>query len=367
MRRRQRKDLRARRRQHGRTRKADRPRFVLDRETYPDVRKAHIVPRLIQRSFAVGDKVAVHVDGSDRCVLMPTTKAGTRERYYRRVGPTGERIDDVEACLSVVEDKAHMPLKEIIAGEPMTPERKGILAQLLGVQMLRGPAFFEQREELLVPMLRELRTEDFTARGLALVDGDVELARTKAIDAYLGPTQRFLTMLTMAVKMATVLGHMRWHVLRFTSPVLAYSDHPVVLWPMDRATSTPFARQGLAPLSALEVRVPLAPDVAILMNWVDRSDKAAVHLQSQAAAELNAFTVGQADRQWMHRPGSEPIVSEGIFAPISRLVDPSYARPTLLRSARRLTAQHFLERVREVRHVNSVEVLVDLPPRRPRR
>jgi len=195
---------------------------------------------------------------------------------------------------------------------------------------------------------------------MASAGGDVERARKRIIDAFLDPTQGFLTMLTTAVKMATVLAHMRWQVLRFNRPLLAYSDHPVVLWPMDLATSAPFARQGLGPLSALEIRVPIAPEAAILMNWVDRSDEAAVPVGARAAAELNAFTVAQADRQWMHRPGSEPEVPKGVFAPISRLVEPSYDRSALLSSARRRTAQAFIARCKDRRHVDDVEVLVDV-------
>jgi hypothetical protein len=37
---------------------------------------------------------------------------------------------------------------------------------------------------------------------------------------------------------------------------------------MEVSRSGPFERQGLGPLSAFEVRLPIAPDVAILMNSV---------------------------------------------------------------------------------------------------
>jgi hypothetical protein len=345
---------------HARSGAVDRPRLVLKGEKYPEVKAAHIVPRMYQRAFAVDDQVAVHVDGDTTCVLMPTLKAATRARYYRRIRPSGESIDDVEASLAFVEDKATRPLADLIAGEPMTPERKGGVAQLVGLQMLRGPAFFEQREEFLRPILEGLEKKDFRPRGLAAVGGDVELARKRTVEAYLDPTQRFITMLTTAVKMATVLALMRWQVVRFDGPLLAYSDHPVVLWPLEAARSAPFARQGLAPLVALEVRMPISPDAAIVMTWVDRSDETHVSLGPRAAAELNAFTVGQAARQWMHQPGSEPDVATGVFAPASRLLEPAYDRATALRSVRRVTAQQFIERVKNRRHVHDVEVIVDI-------
>lgn len=350
-----------RRDHHAKIGALDRPRLVLGHDSFPEVKSSHIVPRMYQRPWAIDDRVAVHVDGANACVLVSTRKSGTRSRYYQRTRPSGEKIDDIEASLAYVEDKATEPLTDLIAGKPITAEHKGGVAQLLGLQMLRGPAFFEQREELLAPILEDLRPADFKHRALAAAGGDVANVRRELMNAYLDPTQRFLTMLTTAVKMATVLSHMRWQILRFAAPVLAYSDHPVVLWPLDVRRTAPFSRQGLGPLSTLEIRVPIAPDAAILMTWVDRSDEANVPLGPLAAGELNAFTVGQADRQWMHRPGADPPLSSGILAPVSRLAEPSYDRGVALRSARRATAARFLERVKDRRHVRDVEVLVDLP------
>jgi hypothetical protein len=91
---------------------------------------------------------------------------------------------------------------------------------------------------------------------------------------------------------------------------------------------------------------------------------ALVHMH--ATGELNAFTVGQADRQWMHQPGSEPEVPTGSFAPISRLVEPTYDREAMLRSARHARAQGYVARVKNREHAQAVEVLLDVGPE-PRR
>lgn len=118
---------------------ADRPSLVLDRASYPRVETAHIVPRMYQKAFAVDGKVAVHTQRNLDCVLRSTKIAGTRPAFYRRARPDGEQIDDVEACLAAVEDKAAPPLKDVIAGGPLTVERKGVLAQFVCplLQMLR--------------------------------------------------------------------------------------------------------------------------------------------------------------------------------------------------------------------------------------
>lgn len=361
MNRRHRTRRQGRRAHHAKTGALDRPRLILERDSFPEVKSSHIVPRMYQRTWAIGHQVAVHVDGAGACVPMSTRNAGTRSRYYQRTRPSGEKIHDIEASLAYVEDKATEPLSGLITAKRITAEGKGGVAQLLALQMLRGPAFFEQRKELLAPILEELRPTDFQPRAVAAAGGDVAKVRRQLMSAYLDPTQRFMTMLTTGAKMATVLSHMRWQILRFDGPVLAYSDHPVVLWPMDVQRTAPFSRQGLGPLGALEIRVPIAPDAAILMTWVDQSDEADVPLGPLAAGELNAFTVGQAQRQWMHRLGSEPPVPGGPFPPVSRLVERSYDRRIALRSARRATAARFLDRVKDRQHVHDVEVIVDGP------
>jgi hypothetical protein len=340
----------------------DEPSIVLNRTSYPVVKKGHIVPRMYQRSFAVDDKVAVHTDGSSECALMSTKTAGTRPRFYRRVRPDGEEIDDVEASLAYVEDKATQPLRQLIAGDPLSVEHKGILAQFLAVQMLRGPAFFEHREQLLLPIIEGMQASDFKPEALAAAGGDVELARQRAREQILGSTLSSRSMLSRSAKVGTLLGYMCWYIVRFDDKVLAYSDHPVVMWPMDVAMAPAPGTQQFGPLSALELRVPLAPDVALLLNWVDRSDPIDAALDPSAAAELNALTVAQADRQWMHRPGDEPELADGPLRPLSRLVEPAYDRSAMLRAARRAGAEQFLARVQDREFVKNVEVLTDLGP-----
>jgi Protein of unknown function (DUF4238) len=335
----------------------------------PRVDNGHIVPRMFQRAWeGEGRRVAVHADRRAVCEVKSTKVVGARGPYYRRTRPRhGTEIDDIEASLAYVEDKAAPVLRQLIAGKPLTVERKGGLAQLFGVQMMRGPAFFAQHEEIHRSVLEGIQASDLKPGHLASVGGDLDLARKQVIDVHLDSTYRFVTMLRYAVKVAGILSLMRWHVLRFDASLLAYSDHPVVLWPMNVKRTRPFSRQGLGPLTMLEIRVPIAPDAAILMNWIDRSDEVGVPMNRNAAAELNAFTVAQADKEWMHQAGSEPEIAEGIFAPLSRLIDPSYDRAAAERSVRRAHADKFHKRAAKRQWVNELDVVVDVgtsPPLR---
>jgi hypothetical protein len=64
---------------------------------------------------------------------------------------------------------------------------------------------------------------------------------------------------------------MHWSLVAFDRGRLAISDHPVIVWPLDRATSRkPTAndlRAGV--IETLEVFVPIGPTHLLLMTWRD--------------------------------------------------------------------------------------------------
>lgn len=341
--------------------RGERPAFTIDGSESPTVNEGHIVPRMYQAAWEDEQRrVAVHrvPENGVGCRARSTKRVTTRGAYYRRTRPDGQQSDDVEDSLRRLEDKATEPLRSLVDGGEMGEEAKGTLAQLFSVQMFRGPAFFSHREELVRPRLETAGAEDFTRYGLAAAGGDLEVVREKAIGAYLDPTKRFVTMMAYAVKAASVLGLMRWQILRFEQPVLAYSDHPVVLWPNGMRTARPFAKQGIGALQALEIRVPISSEAAILMNWIDRDDVGAMAVPVEAASELNAFTVSQAEKEWMHKLGSEPDMAEGNCEPLSRFIDPAYDAREARQSLRHGLASQHIDRVRGKEFVNEVEVLV---------
>ena len=80
---------------------------VMKRDSYPVVNDGHIVPVCYLRNFAAGGRVTVNpVDGAQRPSDRPVRKVATRKRAYRRIRPDSAGIDDVEASLQTIEDKA---------------------------------------------------------------------------------------------------------------------------------------------------------------------------------------------------------------------------------------------------------------------
>lgn len=334
------------------------PRNVLTRVSYSPVKKGHVVPQTYQRNFAVDDQVAVHIDGRAKCVRMRVRDAGTRPRFYRRTRPSGVEIDDIEASLSVVEDRITPIFVELLSGADLTLVRKGGLAQFYGLQMVRGPAFLGYRQELIRAMLDQLTPADLKPRALARAHGDAAAVAAKVGEAYLDKTNQLTSMLGLAIKFASILGCMRWQILRLADPVLAYSDHPVVVWPSDVETCTPHPKPRFGAINALEVCAPLSPHLAVLMTWSDGPDATQrVDAARSDAEELNAMVIAQADRQWMHRVDAEPPVARGRLLPLSRRFVTGYTAEHLAQSSRRAAAQRFLQQAMKKPFVDDIDIV----------
>lgn len=234
---------------------------------YPSVDKGHIVPRVYLRNFANGSQIELHLVGTESSHVVNIAKAGTRQRPYRRTRPSGEQIDDAEWSLAHIERAAAPLLHEVEERWPLTFEDKRTLAEFFAVQMVRGPRFFDYRAELVEQSLRaqadQLREE--TALPEQVIQHQVELAGEK----FLSDTGRLVSMLGLSRLVTTHLASMHWTLLRFDRPVIAVSDQPVVIWPLTRGRSDASIDPAWGPGEALEVRVPVSSNLAMVMAWVD--------------------------------------------------------------------------------------------------
>jgi hypothetical protein len=341
--------------------KALRPRLVLERGSYSVVKKGHIIPATYQRNFAIDGRVAVHPVSQSGCFLQAPENTGTRSRFYRRRRPDGSEIDDVEASLSAIEDVAGPVLASVAAGASIDEDVKGILAQFFAVQMVRGPLFFSTVQDGASKVVSEgVRRDTVTPELLRRFDGDIAAIRQAALEEFW--MRRFQDMLARAQKASSILGCMRWRLARFAQPVVAYSDQPVVVWPVGRLVVDECPKQPiLGPLSALEIRIPISPTEILLMTWDDVSDdQMPIAVPMLYAAETNALVIAQADEQWMHRPGEEPPVAGHLLRPISGALDPSYDHNVVQHSLRRRTAARHLDRVADRQFVSTVQLITSI-------
>lgn len=302
--------------------------YVNVRYPYPSVYRAHVVPKAYLRNFAADEKIAVRKGGVTASVEVKSVeKAGTRARFYRRTRPkSGDEIHDIEWSLSHIEDKAAPILREINDSWPLDPARKAVIAEFFGYQLVRGPRWMDWHRRYVDDLLETYR------RVASPSDDDF----AKAKEQYESDSYRMTKMLDLGIRVASILGCMRWSLVEFSSPLIATSDHPVDVWQASATTRVAVGSANEGVRDALEVRVPLTPTSVLLMTWIDERDGTTARLvgDAQQAGTLNAFAVANADRQWFHLPGTNPPVASGQLTPLAPQLMPGYAASTIAASQR---------------------------------
>jgi hypothetical protein len=235
-------------------------------------------------------------------------------------------------------------LRALRAQWPLQLNEKGVLAEFFGLLLVRGPNWRNWHEDFT----RRFVAEQEGTLGLQASDAksvDVESVLDQAASEelerhLLGDTQRLIRMITLSRKIAGVIGSMHWALVEFRSPMVATSDHPVVVWPGGAGARQPERMPMNAGLfDTLEIRVPVSPTLAVLVTWADWPDRNHDLLQGARhhATSLNAFTVAEAERQLFHLPEHVPPVGSGRFMPLSAELTPGYSA-SIAESSRRRAA-----------------------------
>lgn len=315
------------------------------------MKNAHIVPRTYLENFASDGRIGVYQVVERKTLVLSVANVGTRFRFYERERPDGTPINDIEWSLGHGEAVATPVLRAFADLWPLTNTDKHKLAMLFAYQLLRGPRFKDEYEGFTQRFIDEYKSDaKFTK-----VDEEQMAAFDRAL---MGDSYRLIRMLAMGTTLTSILASMHWTLVEFRSPVVATSDHPVVLWPGGVASRSPqFTPLGVGALDCLEVRLPLSPRHAVLMTWLDDEDSR-VRGTRQHAAHFNAFTIASAERQWFHLPAATPPTTSGSLLPLSHELVPVYSASVAASSVRRAkTSQHVQEKTGRDLHDQEVAIV----------
>jgi hypothetical protein len=297
---------------------------------YPEVKNSHIVPRTYLENWAVDGRIGVVQVLERKRLEMAIENVGTRNRFYQRERPDGSKIDDIEWTLSEIESKAAPLLRSFDAAWPLPRDDKVMLATLFAFQHLRTPRWTETFEIRSDRFLKDYDAENPTA---------LSAEEREKFNAHLrGDSNRLIMMLSTATTGTAIFASMHSALIEFDQPLVATSDHPLFLWQGAESCSpsaTEITQIGM--LECIEIRLPLSPTRAVLMTWSDHPDDEHVRVRGTRdhAANLNAFTVASAERQWFHRPGASTPLASGALQPLSLQVIPGYTAAAATTSRRR--------------------------------
>lgn len=309
---------------------------------YPNVKKGHIVPAVYLRNFAVDGKIAAYRVEGGRELIRKVEKAGRRYRPYRRLRQDGTPIDDIEWMLAELEGIAAPVLREFEDRWPLDGDDKQKLAELFAFQLLRGPRYKAEYEAMTQRFVDEWNQRE-DMKGL---DHNESVAFDEAL---LSDSYRLTRMIAMGMTLTSILVSTHWTLVEFSSPVLATSDHPVVVWTgVQQLRPHAVKLHGVGILESLECRLPLSPTRGVLMTWADKPDdeEARVVGSHQHAMNFNAFTIANADREWFTLPGTSAPRAAGIVPPLSTQLVRGYTPDVARRSERRAqVSAHVREKV----------------------
>lgn len=233
-----------------------------------------------------GKRVAVLNLPLDRGAFVASTKNLSVEKDLYAIETPEGRDQVIERELAGAIDSAFsVAIEALLRGEPASHLD---LAAAIGFQLMRGPE--------VKAHLGSIKTEIARAKekfSKLFAGEEVDEAALENIVESAEQNEWVAALVSSILDVAEVFTRMRWHLIYFAEPLLVTSDSPISYWRRD-ALNNGMVGMGLE--SVDEVRLPLAPTLALVMTWEEgptrrfRGDVA-------MAREFNIGTVQFAQQQ----------------------------------------------------------------------
>jgi hypothetical protein len=338
---------------------------------------SHLVPRAYLRAWTDDRGAAcVHpvkpppgapADATPQPQEQGVAGIAVRELLLAGERPDGETFHDVDWSVAQDEDAIAPVLRRIRELWPLSRENKAAVAELIALQVVRGPREFARLDAIVEAELEVFAQFTDHPPGDGVVDGRLtEEALQQLREDMTGSTHRMTRMLKHARMGTSIIGSMQWSLVEFDEPVLATSDHPVHLWPLDQRSLRPQATATPGFRETLEVKWPLAPSLALLATWQDVGDDPEPLTGTEPlAASLNTCVIAQAEEQWLHRPDVRPPRRQPseLLNPWSRHLFAAYNERAANRSARRQQVAEILRPLLGSRTPESAAKIAFIAPR----
>jgi hypothetical protein len=275
-------------------------------------------------------------DGRAPLPLHPRS-VGVRTGFYRVKLADGTFDDRLDPAMGVLEGKALKLIRSAEDRWPLTAADRGLLAEYLALQLMRGPSWREWYPTMIASATAVIRAQE-PERDDDVIAAVAERAMTDE--------QRHQVIVESLGVLGTVFTNMHWTLLRTGEARLATSDQPVVPVPFTAAELSPVSAVPLAgTIETSEYRFALSPRLLLLMTWVDdHGPEPIAKLDIRHVRSHNSVVISQADKQWFHHPSRAPDRAPGPWEPISlRLFGDAYYP----HSERRVHVQHAVDEMLE--------------------
>lgn len=276
-------------------------------------KKQHLVPRFYLNKFSDpdGNVWTYFGDGKPRGDKPEAT--AIEANFYSPIGPDGERFDELEKILGMIESNAAPLWDDICNGAAFKGEERDHLALFLAAQYLRSPSAVRAGAEMMGSMVHHTSqvlasNNEFHNRSIDEYETDTGEAispetRGKMREFISDPKNYTINVLRSAGlpvlggvgDLATLFFNMKWVIGHSEDQHLITSDSPVTRT-SDPSTHHRFFGDGAFANKTVRVQFPLNPQRIIEMTWRGDEQKRVVAIPKQMAKSFNGLRAAQAER-----------------------------------------------------------------------
>jgi hypothetical protein len=254
---------------------------------------SHIAARGYLRAWTENGVLGVGWVNSEGPARLPPSEVAVRSRFYLDQDLDGSANDWFETQMGRVESGALSVLRRMETDWPTETAARARLAEFLGLQYLRSPAYRQWHADAVRIAGEEIRREgtDHTEESLAAAEAILATDR-----------ERHLTMASQLPLAGTIFANMHWTLLRTGSPRLATSDHPLVPVAVgENQPVSPIPSGGV--MGTAEVRFAVYPRLLLLLTWQDDyGPEPVLKMRHDLVRNHNTLVIAQAEEQWFHHP-----------------------------------------------------------------
>jgi Protein of unknown function (DUF4238) len=276
-------------------------------------KKQHLVPKFYLNRFCDEDGLVWTYAAKTKPFGRKPEETAVETNFYSPVGAGGERYDEAERLLGMIESGAAPLWDAVSEGKVLMGEDRDKIALFLAAQYLRSPSAVHAGAKAVASF--GYHTAQFIAAN--------KEAHEQSVDSYeadtgekISPEEREnmrefisdpdnftvdvlrsagLPMLGGIGHLANIFFTMKWVVGRSKDQHLITSDSPVTRT-SDPASHSPVYGDGGFSNKTVRVSFPLSPERMLEMTWRGEERERVVEIPKQMARKLNGARATQAER-----------------------------------------------------------------------
>ncbi|WP_069299668.1 DUF4238 domain-containing protein [Neptunicoccus sediminis] len=276
-------------------------------------KKQHFVPRFYLVKFCDPEGFVWTYSGGDEPRGNKAEATAVETNFYSPIGADGERFDEAEEFLAVIEGNAAPLWGELCAGKVLKGEKREHVALFLAAQYLRSPSTVRAGAEMMAMVAHH--TSQFIATDKDFYDQSVDnyeeetgkrISRKERekMRKLLSDSNNFcinvlrsagLPVLGTIGDLANIFLNMKWVVGRSEDQHLITSDSPVTRI-SDPKTHNKVYGDGAFANKTVRVGFPLTPSRVLELTWQGEEKERLVEIPKKMAREMNGIRAAQAER-----------------------------------------------------------------------